>query len=216
MKIKRLLIFLLTGLLTTEISARDREKEVRLSDRPLPVWKTVMKEGESAAEFTQEKKIIRLSGKFGYIRTQESFSDYRLFVEWRWVGEPTNSGIFVHLTEDKIWPACYECQLMAGRAGDLVNSGGTTSNERKINITNKVKKDHVVPRTGPSNEKPAGEWNRAEILCEGNNMLVYINGELQNKLTGLSSTRGAIGLQSEGGGIEFRNVVLIPLQYDDL
>ena len=174
-----------------------------------------MKEDDAAKEFTQEKKIIRLSGKFGYIRTAEEFSDYRLFVEWRWVGEPANSGIFVHLTEDKIWPSCYECQLLAGRAGDLINSGSTTSNERKVNQANQVKKDHVIARTGPANEKPAGEWNRAEILCEGNNMLVYINGELQNKLTGLSSTRGAIGLQSEGGGIEFRNVVLRPLQYKE-
>lgn len=214
MKIKQLSIFLLTGLLTVGASARDREKEIRLSDRPLSTWEVVMKDGDAAKEFTQEKKIIRLSGKFGYIRTPEEFSDYRLFVEWRWVGEPTNSGIFVHLTEDKIWPSCYECQLMAGRAGDLINSGGTTSNERKANQANQVKKDHVIARTGPANEKPASEWNRAEILCEGNNMLVYINGELQNKLTGLSSTRGAIGLQSEGGGIEFRNIVLQPLQYD--
>ena len=163
-------------------------------------------------EFSRDKKIIRLSGKFGYIRTPEEFSDYRLTVEWRWVGEPTNSGIFVHLTEDKIWPACYECQLMAGRAGDLINSGGTTSNERKANT---APKSHVISRTGPANERPAGEWNRAEILCEGDNMLVYINGELQNKLTGLSSTRGAVGLQSEGGGIEFRNVELRPLQYKE-
>ncbi|MBE5032384.1 3-keto-disaccharide hydrolase [Gallalistipes aquisgranensis] len=202
---------LLACLLAGGAAARN-PKVIRLSDRPLSAWKSVMKEGDAAGEFSRDKKIIRLSGKFGYIRTPEEFSDYRLTVEWRWVGEPTNSGIFVHLTEDKIWPACYECQLMAGRAGDLINSGGTTSNERKANT---APKSHVISRTGPANERPAGEWNRAEILCEGDNMLVYINGELQNKLTGLSSTRGAVGLQSEGGGIEFRNVELRPLQYKE-
>lgn len=43
----------------------------------------------------------------------------------RWIGEATNSGIFQRVQEgDKVWPQGIECQLMAGRAGDLVLLGG--------------------------------------------------------------------------------------------
>jgi hypothetical protein len=50
------------------------------------------------------------------MRTEKSYSDYKLHVEWRWPGEATNSGVFVHGQEpDAIWLKCIECQLMAGR-----------------------------------------------------------------------------------------------------
>ena len=59
------------------------------------------------------------------MRTEETYDDYRLHVEWRWIGEATNSGIFQRVQEgDKVWPQGIECQLMAGRAGDLVLLGG--------------------------------------------------------------------------------------------
>lgn len=37
----------------------------------------------------------------------------------------TNSGIFLHIQRDGIWPNCYECQLWNGKAGDLIHSSGT-------------------------------------------------------------------------------------------
>ena len=56
-------------------------------------------------------------------------------------------------------------------------------------------------------ELPDGEWNRAEIICRGNKMTVYINGSLENVAT-LSHKTGYIALQSEGGTLAFRNVYL--------
>ena len=56
-------------------------------------------------------------------------------------------------------------------------------------------------------EKPVGEWNTAEVVCQGNSITVYINGQLQNQATSETS-EGYIALQSEGGPIEFRNVYL--------
>lgn len=56
-------------------------------------------------------------------------------------------------------------------------------------------------------EKPVGEWNTVEVVCEGNSITVYINGQLQNQATSETS-EGYIALQSEGGPIEFRNVYI--------
>ena len=148
---------------------------------------------------------IRIAGSpFGYMRTEETYDDYRLHVEWRWIGEATNSGIFQRVQEgDKVWPQGIECQLMAGRAGDLVLLGGA----RAAGIE-PVGKFPVKARIGDAGcEKPAGEWNEAEIVCRGDRMTVYINGMLQNECSGTDRT-GYIALQSEGGTLEFRNVYL--------
>ena len=135
--------------------------------------------------FTVRDGNIRIAGQpFGYMRTARQYGDYRLHAEWRWIGEATNSGIFQRVQEgDKVWPQGIECQLMAGRAGDLVLLGDAGC------------------------EKPAGEWNEAEIVCQGDRMAVYINGVLQNECSGTNRT-GYIALQSEGGTLEFRNVYL--------
>jgi hypothetical protein len=138
------------------------------------------------------------------MRTNESFSDYLLNVEWRWPVEATNSGVFIHAQlPDTIWPKCFECQLAAGNAGDFICAGGSDMNER----SDKSKKS--VKKMAASSEKPAGEWNTMEVTCTANTITVYVNGVLQNKATGVSASSGYICLQSEGKDIEFRNVYLI-------
>ncbi len=157
-------------------------------------------------EFVVRDSVIALSGTFGYIRTDSAYNNYKLNVEWRWPDSATNSGIFVQIAEDGIWPSCYECQLWTGRAGDLINSGGSDCAEYRNDTTLMI-----VPKMVPSNEKPVTEWNAAEIICTDSTVTVSINGTEQNRITGISNKSGHIGLQSEGGPIEFRNVVLTPL-----
>ena len=141
------------------------------------------------------------------MRTKDSYSDYKLHVEWRWPSEATNSGVFVHGQEpDTIWLKCVECQLMAGNAGDFVCMNGADMNER----TDKSKT--VVKKMAASSEKAIGEWNTMEVICKGNTIEVYVNGILQNRGTNVSVNQGSICLQSEGKDIEFRNVFLTSLE----
>ena len=150
----------------------------------------------------KDGNIHIVGNPFGYMRTAEKYGNYKLHVEWRWVGEGTNSGIFLHVQDgDKLWPNAIECQLCNGKAGDFVMLGGS-----KIKEIECVGEFPIKDRNGDF-EKPVGEWNTAEIVCEGTTITVYINGELQNQCTGENS-EGYIALQSEGGPIEFRNVYL--------
>ena len=144
---------------------------------------------------------IRIAGQpFGYLRTAEKVGDCKLHVEWRWVGEGTNSGLFVHVQDgDKLWPNAIECQLCSGKAGDFVMLGGSKIQEMEC-----VEEYPVKDRVGDF-ENPVGEWNVAEVVCEGNKITVYINGKLQNECT-CDSTDGYVALQSEGGPLEFRNI----------
>jgi hypothetical protein len=152
-----------------------------------------------------KKGVIHITGDpFGYMRTREAYSDYTLHLEWRWPVEATNSGVFIHAqAPDGIWPRCIECQLMAGNAGDFVCMAGADMAERTD------KNSIVVKKKVDSNEKALGEWNTMEVTCQGNTLVVYVNGILQNQATGTNLSGGSICLQSEGKAIEFRNVYLI-------
>ena len=158
--------------------------------------------------FIVQNGIIHISGNpFGYMRTKDIYSDYKLHVEWRWPIEATNSGVFVHGQQpDTIWLKCIECQLQAGNAGDFVCMNGAEMNER----TDKSKR--LVKKMASSSEKPTGEWNTMEVVCKTNTIEVFVNGVPQNKGTNINVTKGHICLQSEGKEVEFRNVFLNKLK----
>jgi hypothetical protein len=131
-------------------------------------------------------------------------------VEWRYPGEASNSGVFIHGQKpDTIWLKCIECQLKAGSAGDFVCMNGSDMNER----TDKT--NRVVKKLAATSEKPNGEWNTMEVVCKTNTIEVFVNGVLQNKGTSLNISKGFICLQSEGKDIEFRNVFLRKLKKTD-
>jgi hypothetical protein len=60
-------------------------------------------------------------------------------------------------------------------------------------------------------EKPAGEWNRMEVVCDGGSITTILNGYVVNIGTNSSLTRGKILLQSECAEILFRKVEVRPL-----
>jgi hypothetical protein len=186
-------------------------KQTRLfNEKDLKNWVFHLKDPsiDPATVFTVQNGVIHIKGDpFGYMRTKESYSDYKLNVEWRYPGEASNSGVFIHGQKpDTIWLKCFECQLKAGSAGDFVCMNGSDMNER-IDKTNRM-----VKKLAASSEKPNGEWNTLEVVCKANTIEVSVNGVLQNKGTGLNVSKGFICLQSEGKDIEFRNVFLTKLK----
>jgi hypothetical protein len=155
--------------------------------------------------------VIHCEGKpNGYIRTTESYSDYKLHVEWRWLDKPTNSGVLLHKRGiDRVWPTCVEAQMMHQNAGDfwLLSHSKITVGGKQIGPAAYAngKKKH------PSNEKPVGQWNAYDIVCDGGTVRLTVNGLLQNEGTDADPSSGPICLQSEGSPIQFRNIYLEPL-----
>ena len=192
-------------------SCADNNKTSLFNGKDLNGWVCVV-DSESTTPASEVFGVadgcIRIAGKpFGYMRTHKTYGDYQLHVEWRWIGEGTNSGIFQRVQSgDKVWPEAVECQLQAGRAGDFVMLGGA-----KIAEVECVGEFPVKDRVGGECEKPVGEWNEADITCKGGKITVYINGKLQNEATS-EYKNGYIALQSEGGPIEFRNIYLTSVE----
>ena len=176
--------------------------------------------GYSAAEPTWEVKdgAIRTTGTpFGYLRTQRAdYADFRLRVEYRYwrATEKPNSGVFVRLANDSgcFIPTCYENQLCAGMACDVLALGGAAID----GVTPRDAYDPARPLSGiaraaaagETSEKPLGEWNALEIEVRGDAIVSRLNGVERNRVKGLKTPKGAIALQSEGGAIEFRNLTI--------
>ena len=158
--------------------------------------------------------VIHCEGKpSGYLRTNKDYADYQLHLEWRWVGKPTNSGVLLHKTgPDVLWPTSVEAQVMHENAGDfyLINLSSLIVNGKQLGPV--VKPYLRAKKLEPSSENPPGEWNRYDIVCEGDSIRLTVNGVLQNKGTGAKPSSGAICLQSEGSPIQFRNIYLKPLE----
>lgn len=155
--------------------------------------------------------VLRCEGTpNGYIRTEESYANYKLHVEWRWPEKAGNSGVLLHRAGiDKVWPMCIEAQLMNQSAGDFWMMSNAT-----LEVDGKQvgpKKFAGSKKKGDANEKPDGEWNSYDIICNGGDIKLIVNGKVLNGGIKANPSSGAICLQSEGAPIEFRNIVLGPL-----
>ena len=202
---KKILVLALGALLLA--SCGERETQL-FNGKDLTGWSfSLAPDSEVAADavFGVQDGVITIAGQpFGYMITDGTYSNYKLHVEWRWVDEPANSGIFV-LAEpgDGLWPRCAEVNLMAGHAGDMIASGGSAFEE--------LQEGRFLRTTVESPEKPAGEWNTAEIICNGNHIQAFVNGVLMNEAH-FDRAEGRIALQSEGGPLEVRNVFITPVK----
>ena len=205
MKLNTFFAAAMLAVLMTACAGNDGRTEL-FNGKDLTGWELVLAP-DSAVPATEVYTVkdgnIRIAGQpFGYMRTERKYGDYTFHAEWRWVGEGTNSGIFHRVQDgDKLWPNAIECQLCSGKAGDFVMLGGSKIQEMEC-VEEFPVKDRVADY-----ENPVGEWNTAKVVCKGNKITVYINGQLQNECT-CDSTEGYIALQSEGGPLEFRNVYI--------
>lgn len=186
------------------------EKILLFNGKDLSNWEFFLKNSSAdpATVFTTGKGVIHMNPfPWGYMRTKDSYSDYKLHVEWRWPSVATNSGVFVHYQpRDSNTFRWIECNLVAGGAGDFICEKGIDMDERIDKSKGNIKK------LAESSEKKVGKWNTMEVVCNGNKMEVFVNKVLQNKATNLNVHEGSICLQCEGKDIEFRNVYLTKLK----
>jgi len=171
----------------------------------------------------RDGRLVSLGTPRGHLVSERSFSDYRLVLEYRFAGEPGNCGVLVHVSRlrlrNNMFPQSLEVQMMHGDAGDFWCIGedivvedmerrrpradgqkwGASGNDarRILNLTD-------------GSEKPPGEWNRMEILCRGDRIRVWLNGELVNDGHGCTASSGRIALQAEGSEVEFRRIEWMP------
>jgi len=165
--------------------------------------------------FRVEDDVIHVSGEeFGCLTTEEDFEDYRLLVEFKW-GEKKwpprekvvrDSGILLHgVGPDKVWTKSIECQIQEHDCGDFYMVDGTS-----IVVDGELQKRYK--KKTKDAEKPTGEWNTIEVVCDGHKITNIVNGVVVNEGSMASVTKGKIVLQSEGAEVFYRKVELTPLK----
>ena len=153
----------------------------------------------------------------GVLYTEKNYTNFRLTLEYRWApgAKPGNSGIMSRLTPGTgALPRTVEVQLQHGNAGDVIGlwgfpiAGGGQARwfERESKVAGRVS----GVKKAVAAEKEPGEWNQVELEARDGRYTVRLNGQLVNDVTGVEVRAGPIGLQSEGGEIHFRHVMLAP------
>lgn len=170
--------------------------------------------------------IVCKGDPVGYLYTKAEYTSYVLTVEWRYapgaaakLGKKPNSGVFVRLNGEpkpRGVPRTYEIQLQVGNAGDVMGFWGMPlegdAARRRAAAGSAMLGDMVGFGKIENAEKPEGEWNTYEITADGPKITVRLNGTLVNEVSGAAPIAGHVGLQSEGGEIQFRRVELRPIE----
>ena len=207
---KRNLFLIVTALLLFAAKSYSQTENL-FNGKDLSNWNFVVADESVSPEdvYSVQDGVILIQGNpFGYMYTKNKYSDYVLELEWSWVDGESNSGIFLAIAEmSNPFPNGIECQLRAGSAGDFVMLGGSMLDEYVKPEGGGTTRFPVMQKREESSEKPVGEWNNAKIEVKNGKITVTINGVLQNQGTN-KVKEGYIGLQSEGGMIQFRNVKL--------
>ena len=155
-------------------------------------------------QFSVEDGVLKVNRGTGWLRSDATFGDFVLTMEFRFLEEGANSGIFVRTgptsnDDENGWPNNgYQVQCMDTLTGTPLA--------------------HLIPYGAPPFEhhsdidalksayKPAGEWHTYDIKAEGENLTVHLNGVLITTATSIKRLTGHIGIQGEHGLLEFRKI----------
>ncbi len=229
MKNLHLFSALLVGVWLTACSTTKDPISIRPVDlfngQNLTNWTAVLAEPKVTKDqvWSVQDGLLDCKGEpMGYLGTKDSYTNFRLVVEWCWAPgkNPGNSGVLMRINgKPQALPRCIEAQLKSGSAGDLYGFHGMKIDgdpaRRKEAKGHELLGDFIGVQKISGNENPPGEWNKYEILLNGPNLKVWVNGKLVNEATDCEVLAGPIGLQSEGGEIQFRAVQLTPLTRND-
>lgn len=179
--------------------------------------------------------VIEINPRYhGALMTRKDYLNYKLHAEFRWVDPKArnNSGLFLRIRPPFVWDMehgetarNYMVQIEPPNTGDLwvlgySDSALKTDPARSFrpfgtlelpsgNFGFSAMHRHLASKNA---ERPAGEWNEVDVKLVGKTIQVWVNGELVNEGTNLVDLPGRIGLESEFGPIQFRNLRLTPLE----
>lgn len=179
-------------------------------------WRNFRKPTISNSWRVIDGSLVRADSAAGDIITTDKFRNFDLALDWK-IAPKGNSGIFYRVTEaaDVIWNAAPEMQVLDD-AGHSDGKDPLTSAGANYGL-------YPAPR---GVVHPAGEWNHARILVNGNHVEHWLNGvKLFEYELGSADWKarvakakfhefpifgtapeGHIGLQDHGDHVEYRNI----------
>lgn len=244
---------------TNDFSSKGKNPKAIVNSKPLfngtnlDAWYLVVKDsafkGQKNDFFQIEKGTIHVYPKqehnsvqsFAGLFTKESYSNYKLTLEYKWGAKKfkprenfvRDAGVIFHqFGPDIIWPFGVECQIQEGDTGDIWAIGAKVTSKVSRVIRNYDANGELVTRGAPKEkfqrfhrsydwEKP-NDWNLLEIEVKGNNAKYTLNGYVVNEALDMQKwnevlgiyeplTSGKIVIQAEGAELYYRNIFIEPL-----
>jgi Domain of Unknown Function (DUF1080) len=133
------------------------------------------------------------------------------------------------------WLESIECQMIEGGTGDFILVGGKNKPRFTVEAEKRDGQYYYKPGAKPVTlnsgrfnwyardpkwkdvkgfrgkndvEKPVGQWNTLECICDGDKITLRLNGKVVNAGSKSSHTKGKILFQSEGAEVFFRRIDL--------
>jgi hypothetical protein len=159
--------------------------------------------------FTVKDAAIHVEGNSGWLRYDKQYTDFQLRVEFRFLTDNADSGVFVRAVGDSIflraWPgSSYQVQARDMTRNQTTNPifianiyrhgqrGATDTNFDSASALQAVKK--------------TGEWQLLEIEVRGDRLTARLNGAPVMNAGNVANPSGYIGLQGEAGIVEYRSI----------
>lgn len=159
----------------------------------------------------------------GVMRTEKQYENFILDIEWRFMEEGGNSGVFVWADgtpyEDNPFPTGMEVQMLDPAWAEM--------NERPVEYVH----GHLFPVMGLEGTVPdnpsevaegrsyaleervnrTGEWNRYIVVAVDGTLKLSVNGKFVNGIRSPERKKGYICPESEGAEIHFRKIDIMEL-----
>lgn len=227
---KHLVLFVIaTSIFSCKSSDQPKNEAVNLfNGKDLSGWHADVPEMDKNPDvkspfIVRDGMLVSLGTPGGHLITDEGYENYRLEVEYRFAGEPGNCGVLVHASTPRalydMFPKSLEVQMMHENAGDfwcIVENIEVTDMEKrrgpKDNWGITEGKERRIINLTDGSENPLGEWNEMVVECVKDSIRVWVNDDLVNEGYNCTATKGQIAVQAEGSEVEFRKLLLTPLQ----
>jgi hypothetical protein len=159
------------------------------------------------AHWRVEDGVLVFDGKGRNLCTAKDYGDFDLYVDWK-IPAHADSGLYLRGSPQvQIWDPTNEGQWKHGAD----KGSGALWNNRKAGNRPLVKAD-----------KPTGEWNTFFIRMVGENVTIYLNGQLVLDDVVMENywerdkpiyRTGSIELQNHGSALYFKNLYLRELPF---
>lgn len=163
---------------------------------------------ESGGHFEVKDGRLLVNRGTGWLRSVDTFGDFTLTMEFRFLEPRANSGVFVRTgptshDDANGWPDNgYQIQCW-----DTIE--GTAPLATIIPYGAPEFKHHSDLEALARAYRPTEEWQTFTIICEGETMVIKLNGALITTCTSIKNLTGHIGIQGEKGLLEFRRIEIV-------
>jgi hypothetical protein len=150
--------------------------------------------------------LLRVEGPNGWVRSAKRYTDFRLEIEFRWLTDDADSGVFLRASADETfargWPAgSYQIQLLNPASESTFPPVGHLFRHQMDD--GQLRFDEEGAR---ALAKPTGEWQTLAIELVGERLAVWLNGTGITQALSVAKSTNYIGFQAERGALEFRSI----------